>query len=60
MENHFKNLHCTTSILAETKEEFFLKPTEMYRIFIFLHVLLICRLILEVQNLKEKNEELQK
>lgn len=35
MKNHFINLHCTISILAETKEEFFLKPTEMYTLFIF-------------------------
>lgn len=35
MKNHFINLHCTISILAETKESFSLKSTEMYTLFIF-------------------------
>lgn len=35
MKNLFINLHCTISILAETKEEFFLTPTEMYTLFIY-------------------------
>lgn len=33
MENHFINLHSTTSNFAEMKEFFFLKPTEMYALF---------------------------
>lgn len=59
MKNHFINLHCTISILAETRN-FFFNLLKCLHYQFFLHVSLICRLTLEVQNLKEENKELQK